>query len=34
MSGFMDQLEDAVHDLAQAREKLSLKHLGTMTTVE
>lgn len=30
----MDELELAVHELAHAREKLNLKHLGNMTTVE
>jgi hypothetical protein len=34
MSGFMDELEVAVHELAHAREKLNLKHHGNMTTVE
>ena len=34
MNGFMDELEVAVHDLAHAREKLNLKHLGNMTSVE
>ena len=30
----MDEIELAVHELAHAREKLSLNHLGNMTTVE
>ncbi len=34
MNSFMDELEMAVHGLSHAREKLNLKHLGTMTAVE
>jgi hypothetical protein len=34
MNSFMDEMETAVQDLKQAREKLNVKHLGTMTTVE
>ena len=30
----MDEMEMAVHELRHAREKLNVKHLGTMTTVE
>lgn len=30
----MDEIEVAVHELAHAREKMNLKHLGTMTNVE
>jgi hypothetical protein len=31
---FMDEIEVAVHELANAREKMNLKHHGTMTNVE
>ena len=34
MNSFMDEMEMAVHELRHAREKLNVKHLGTMTTVE
>jgi hypothetical protein len=34
MNSFMDELELAVHEFKHAREKLNVKHLGTMTTVE
>jgi hypothetical protein len=34
MNSFMDEMELAVHEFKHAREKLNVKHLGTMTTVE
>jgi hypothetical protein len=34
MNGFMDEIEIAVHELTHAREKMNIKHLGTMTNVE
>ena len=34
MNVFMDEIEIAVHELTHAREKLNIKHLGTMTNVE
>jgi len=30
----MDEIEIAVHELTHAREKMNIKHLGTMTNVE
>lgn len=34
MFSAMDEIELAVHDLKNAREKLNVKHLGNMTVVE
>ena len=34
MNVFMDEIEIAVHELTHAREKMNIKHLGTMTNVE
>jgi hypothetical protein len=34
MHSFMDEIELVVHEFKHAREKMNLKHLGTMTTVE
>lgn len=34
MHSFMDEIELAVHEFKHAREKMNVKHLGTMTTVE
>lgn len=34
MNNFMDEMELAVHGLRHARDKLNVKHLGTMTTIE
>jgi len=34
MNVFMDEIEIAVHELTNAREKMNIKHLGTMTNVE
>ena len=34
MHSFMDEIELVVHEFKHDREKMNLKHLGTMTTVE
>lgn len=34
MNGWMDELEEAVHEFSQARLKMNQNHLGTMTNVE